>query len=233
MSEQPAQGLTALAQEFVELVELLFDAERRRLTTDRIVEVACHACGPAEHAAVTVVDDGRLRTEAATGAPARRVDDLASELGRGPAFDAVTTSHVVRVDDLDAAHGWPVLGPRVVAETGVRSVLACRIYLSRRRTASLNLYSSWPAAFDDGDVATAAILASYCSLALLTDLLDDAELHPDRARESHREVGIAIGLLMARRDVSAEQALDELRRASRELNRSLPDIARAVTGRTG
>ncbi len=225
------QGLALLAHEFVDLVEVLYDAETSMLTTDRLVTVATHAVESAEHAAVTVVSDGVLRTEAATSSTASRVDRIAAEVGRGPAFDALHTSSVVIAHDLDADTSWPELGRRVTAETPVRSILACRLYLADRHTAALNLYSSFPHAFDTTDAATATILAAYCSLALLTQLLGDDTVHPDRVRESHREVGIAIGLLMARRGITAEDAYAELRHASTTLNRSLPDIATLISGR--
>lgn len=225
-------GLAVLAQEFVQLVELLYDGEPSTLTTGRIVEVAAHAVGAAEHVALTVVSDGTLRTEASTSATARMVDEITAEVGHGPAFDALRTSSIVVAHDLaaDDTH-WPELGHRLVEETSVRSILACRIYLSKRHRATLNLYSSWPHAFDDHAVPTTAILAAYCSLALYLQLLDEGSAHPDRLRESHREVGIAIGLLMARHDVSADRAYADLRRASTALNKSLPEIAAQISGR--
>ncbi|MEO6879819.1 MAG: GAF and ANTAR domain-containing protein [Mycobacteriaceae bacterium] len=223
-------GLAVLAQEFTELVELLYDGEPTTLTTNRIVQVAAHAVGAAEHAAITVVSDGQLRTEAATSMTARTVDEITAEVGRGPAFDALHTSSIVVAHDLaaDDTH-WPGLGRRLVEETSVRSILSCRILLSSHHTASLNLYSSWPHAFDDHAVPTTAILASYCSLALFLQLLDEGTAHPGRLRESHREVGIAIGLLMARHDVGADRAYADLRRASTALNKTLPEIAAQIT----
>lgn len=226
-------GLAVLAQEFTQLVELLYDGEPTTLTTARIVEVAVHSVRAAEHAALTVVSDGKLRTEASTSETARAIDKITAEVGHGPAFDAVRTSSIVVAHDLAADDTqWPKLGQRLVEELSVRSVLACRILISKEHKASLNLYSSWPHAFDDHAVPTTAILASYCSLALYLQLLDGGVAHPDRLRESHREVGIAIGLLMARHDVSADRAYADLRRASTALNKSLSYIASQVTGRS-
>ncbi|MEO6882001.1 MAG: GAF and ANTAR domain-containing protein [Mycobacteriaceae bacterium] len=226
-------GLAVLAQEFTQLVELLYEGEPTTLTTARIVEVAAHAVGAAEHAALTVMSNGELRTEATTSATATTIDQITAEVGHGPVFDSMRTSSVVVAHDLaaDDTH-WPKLGRRLIEETSVRSILACRILISHEHKASLNLYSSWPHAFDDHAVPTTAILASYCSLALYLQLLDGGAAHPDRLRESHREVGIAIGLLMARHDVSADRAYADLRRASTALNKSLSYIASQVTGRS-
>ncbi len=52
------------------LVEVLYDGERAMLTTSRLVSVATHAVSAAEHAAVTIVTEGVLGTEAATSTTA-------------------------------------------------------------------------------------------------------------------------------------------------------------------
>ena len=46
--------------------------------------------------------------------------------------------------------------------------------------------------------------------------------------ESNREIGTAIGLLMAAHGLSADEAFDTLRRASSHLNRKLATIAREI-----
>jgi AmiR/NasT family two-component response regulator len=52
-----------------------------------------------------------------------------------------------------------------------------------------------------------------------------------RAADVHREIGVAIGILMANGDLSTEAAYQQLHNASRRLQRSLPDVARTVIAR--
>lgn len=54
----------------------------------------------------------------------------------------------------------------------------------------------------------------------------------ERALESNREIGVAMGILMAREMCTQSQAFNRLRTASQQLNRKLRDIADDVK-RTG
>jgi hypothetical protein len=66
------------------------------------------------------------------------------------------------------------------------------------------------------------------ALAAATDRADHLEL----ALKSNREIGQAIGILMATRKVTAEQAFDLLRRISQHTNRKLHELATEIR-RTG
>jgi AmiR/NasT family two-component response regulator len=54
----------------------------------------------------------------------------------------------------------------------------------------------------------------------------------ERALSSSREIGVAVGVLMTRHQLSREQAFDALRIASQNTNRKLSEIAIEV-GDTG
>jgi hypothetical protein len=103
-----------------------------------------------------------------------------------------------------------------------------RLYLGRHRRAALSFYSTWPHAFDDVAAAIGAIFAAYCSLTLITQQLDD-EVHPQRAANVHREIGVAIGILMATEQRTADDAFTMLHTASQRLHRDLQEVARQVT----
>lgn len=103
-----------------------------------------------------------------------------------------------------------------------------RLYLGRHRRAALSFYSTWPHAFDDIAAAIGAIFAAYCSLTLITQQLGD-DVHPQRAANVHREIGVAVGILMATEQLAADDAFAMLHIASQRLHRDLQDVARHVT----
>ncbi len=107
-------------------------------------------------------------------------------------------------------------------------MISYRLYLGRHHRAALTFYSIWPHGFDDVAAAVGAIFAAYCSLALITQVLGD-DVHPRRGAEVHREIGVAIGILMATGELAADEAFARLQNASQRLDRELREVARHVT----
>ncbi|HEV2886058.1 MAG TPA: ANTAR domain-containing protein, partial [Jatrophihabitans sp.] len=93
---------------------------------------------------------------------------------------------------------------------------------------ALNFYALKPDAFEMSAVATGSIFAAYASMAQLAALHQDQAIHLGRALESNREIGVALGILMANKRQTQEQAFTDLRVASQHLHRKLRDIAAEV-----
>lgn len=125
---------------------------------------------------------------------------------------------------------WPVFGARVVEQVGIRSVVGYRLHLGSEVRAALTFYSDWPQAFDDLAIATGSIFAAYCSLVIFTETVLGTPLSGRRAGEVHREIGVAIGILMVTEKIDTETAFRRLHRGARRLHRDLPEIARQVVG---
>src|SRR5689334_5687083 len=106
---------------------------------------------------------------------------LRKRLARSSSLDVLDTNDLVVSNDLAVDPRWPEFGSRVVDGLGIRSVVSYRLYLSRRHRAALSFYSDWPHAFDDLDIATRAIFAGYCSLALHSRLVLDEPVAHRRA----------------------------------------------------
>ena len=151
---------------------------------------------------------------------------------RGPCLDAIITNGVIVVPDLRTDDRWPRFTRAIVAQTPARSILSYRLFMIERARAGLNLYATRPGVFTDLSVATGAVFAAYASMALVAAARQDTANHLLRALETNREVGVAMGILMANGKLSNQQAFDGLRTASQHLNRKLHDIAAdvAVTG---
>jgi hypothetical protein len=228
---ETAGPLAMLADHLGELVQLLVTEGERSLPPERIVSVAQHLMPTRAHVALTSVHDGHVVTEAASDWTCERVDAIQADMQQGPAFEPLVTNDYINVDDVAATSAWPRFVSELTTFTNYRSILTYRIYLSRRHRAGLTFYSTWPHAFDEVAVATGAIFAAYCTLSAISRLLED-EIHPRRAMETHREIGIALGILMAREQLSSDQALGRLAEASHHLHRRLADVATHLA-RTG
>jgi hypothetical protein len=180
----------------------------------------------ADHASITRVSGGHLATLAATGEVPLRADLLQSELGEGPCLDEVGDCGELRADDLRADGRWPGFARRAVAEHGILSVLSFRMFSEEAGPPTgLNLYATAPGAFDDAAVMTGLVLATHGALGVTSLARKLRGDHLERALESNRSIGVAIGILMARHLVSQAEAFDLLRVASQHTHRKLADIA--------
>jgi hypothetical protein len=155
------------------------------------------------------------------------VDPLHYGLGEWPCEAALSESDHVLVNDIAGDQRFPAFAPGAV-EMGVRPMLSTRLVLTKNDRATLNLYWNRPGAFHLAQVPLAAIFASYASLLLLNRIHEDHIMDLERALESNREIGVAVGILMAEKRCTREEAFEQLAAACQHLNRRLLDIAAEV-----
>jgi hypothetical protein len=226
-------ALAAMADQFGQLAVSLADGADQPLTHQRLVEFAVRGIPGAEHASMTVVDGNRPpRTTAGSDELPYQWDELQYEYGEGPCLEAITTNGVELAQDLRTDNRWPLFARAIVEQTPVRSMLSFRLFLTQQNRAALNLYATRAGAFTDPSTATGAMFAAYASMALLAAAGHDTANHLLRALETNREIGVAMGILMANGNLTSDQAFEQLRSASQNLNRKLHDIAAdvALTG---
>jgi hypothetical protein len=225
-----ADVVAELAGEFSDLARLLAEGESIPHTLERLVQVAAKAVPGTEHSAITLIHhDGPPRTVAYSDEVPVLVDKLEYELQEGPCIQALVASDIAVVNDLATDQQWPAFAAQAVRETGIRSMLSYRLYLSGDDRGALNFYASRADAFPLPSLATGSIFAAYASLALLAAVNQEKALNLTRALESNREIGAAMGILMASKKVTQQEAFDRLRVASQQLHRKLRDIAEEVT----
>jgi hypothetical protein len=222
------RALAELAEVFTDLVAALQCGGRSELSPSGVVDLAIRCMPRAQHAAITAHVDGALRVVAASSAVPAQIDGIRAETGEGPAFDLVEANDLVVTDDLVADPRWPGFSRRTVEETGVRSIVAYRLYLSSRHRAALCFYSDWPYAFDEIAISTGAIFAAYTSLTAAQELVLGEPAGRERSGEVHREIGVAVGILIAGSGLGTEAAYQRLHHASRVLGQSLDQTARHV-----
>lgn len=222
-----ADSLTELSRNVAETAQILFTAGNVTETLASVVDVAVATIDGCDFAGVFLLDGNIVTTPAHTDPVVIEVDTLQHQSGEGPCLDAIAIRTVFYAEDLSTDLRWPAFAP-LAAAAGIRSALALPLSAGAQLGA-VNLYARFPIAFGVMDRAKAAILVSLASLALSA-----ANTHEDEARRilsfqtalSGREIiGEALGILMEREKISADQAFDILRRASQHLNIKLREVA--------
>ena len=214
-----------LATTFGEIARALVAVQGAPATLKRIVELAVQAIDPCQHCGVSIVEGRRIVSPASSDEIPTLVDRLQSETGEGPCIDAIRDHGVFQTGRLSHEVRWPNFARRANAASGIESILSIRLFVEANTMGSLNLYSAEPDAFDDHDVAFGAVFASHAAVAWSTSRTIDNLRAGLQTREL---IGEAVGILMARQDISEAEAFDILTRASQRLNIKLRLIAEDV-----
>ncbi len=238
-SSSPDERTSELMADFLTTAQAVFSAGSPADTLKAAVDLAVHTIDGCDFASIFVLDGDALTTPVGTDSVAADVDVAQHRAGEGPAFDAVGQRVVgpgvvgqggtVYSEDLAADPRWVSFGPAAV-KAGVRSVLTLRLSDDDSRGAALSLYAGYPRAFGALDRAKGVILAAMAGLALVA-----AEAHENEMRDTiqaalttREMIGQAQGILMEREHITADEAYDNLRRASQHLNTKVRDVAQAL-----
>ena len=221
--------LATLADQFGQLAMSLAAGVDEPFTQQRLIEYAVRGIPGAEHSSMTMVEGNRPpRTTAQSDELPYQWDQLQYQYGEGPCLGAIATNGVELTQDLRTENRWPLFARAIVDQTPARSILSFRLFLTEQNRAALNLYATRPGAFTDQSIATGSMFAAYASMALLAAARHDKADHLTRALVTNREIGVAMGILMANGQLTSQQAFDQLRTASQNFNRKLHDIAADV-----
>lgn len=218
----------AAPESFALLARELRDGRSRQEVYQIVVEHAPVLIDGCDRAAIGVLDGSRFTSVAATDDVMRLIDRLQDELDEGPCLEA-SADELVHVDNDVTHHSrWPRLAEVVIAQTPVRAMLAVPLVHDGKRTGALNVFADRAGAFTDESIGQAAILASFASVALAG--AQQAELADQLAEgmATNREIGAAVGILMATHKIGQEEAFGLLSQASQRLNRKLRDIAAGI-----
>ncbi len=195
-------------------------------TLDAIVWTARDSVPGMTHAGISIITKrGQIETKAATDPLVWELDWIQYTLGEGPCVSAMENTPVVIVPRIRQEHRWPRYVPRAV-EHGLQSQLAVRLFLDDRGTiGGLNLYSTSQAEIDDDAEGIADLFAAHAAIALGHAREVD---QLNRALNSRKVIGQAIGIVMERYRIDKHRALSFLMRASSHGNIKLRDIAAEI-----
>jgi transcriptional regulator with GAF, ATPase, and Fis domain len=216
-----------LAASFAALAKELARHSTRADAVAAIVEHARTAIPGAEDAGLTIQrGDGTFDTVATTGDLPMRVDSVQYATGEGPCLDSLRQHHVFVANDLRSDPRWPEFARAANERTGVLSMMSHRLFLEDDETiGALNLYATKADAFTDASVPMLSMYATHAAIAFT---LADGQERADQlqvALQSNRNIGVAIGILMATYKVTNQQAFDLLRMVSQRTHRKLASIA--------
>jgi hypothetical protein len=111
-------------------------------TLAAIVKAAVDHVPGAEYAGISMVERGRrIRTVAPTAEVVSTIDEVQYRTGQGSCLNGIAEHEVFRTGDLTSESRWPLFTPAAAA-TGMRSMLAYRLFVTDTTLGSLNLYST-------------------------------------------------------------------------------------------
>jgi hypothetical protein len=213
---------------FQGLARLVYASDDYSEVFEAVVRAAPDLVQGCDHASLMMRRNGRYTTAASSDEIAELIDSFELELGEGPCLDAIIDEAVFHDDDLTDGSPWPRLTARVLAETPVRGMAGFRIIVDEKKTGALNLFSDQAGALDQHSIDQGIVLASFVSVAMLAADERQAANTLRDGLKSNREIGKAIGLMMAFHKISDADAFDMLRVASQEMNLKLSEVARQV-----
>lgn len=212
------------------LSQVIYASDSFEEVYQAIVTTAVRLIDGCDHASIMQRDkNGTFQTVASTDDISRTIDKLEQLHREGPCLDAIVEDLPQFENDLsDPDTQWPALAEQVVRQTPVRAVAGFRIIAGDQKIGALNLFSDQPNGMGVEAADQAIVLAAFASVAV-SALHGKQEARTLAAGlESNREIGKAIGLLMAFHKISDAAAFDLLRKASQDMNIKLAEVAREV-----
>ena len=214
-----------LAEVFADVARALGDEHDVEHTLDLICVLAVKTIDGCEAAGISIASGSQI-TSLSTSDPLPRIlDDIQSETQEGPCVDAIKEHEVFLTGSLSQETRWPEFSSRAHGQTGVQSILSLRLFVSGNTMGALNLYSTKDEAFDDQNIAMGSVFAAHAAVAL-GHARREAQLEDKAATRDL--IGMAKGMIMARQQVSDDEAFAILRRASQRMNVKIRELADRV-----
>lgn len=214
------------SQLFSQLAQVIYAADDFGAVYQAITDAAPQLVSGCDRASLMLRSGKKHVTAAASDPVAMAVDDMERATAQGPCIDAVEEEQAVLVPDLATGSPWPELSRHVLEKTRVRGVAAFRLAVHERKAGALNIFSDRADALDETSMNDGVVLAAFASVSLLTV----AERHQTSTlREglhSNREIGKAIGMMMAFHSMGQDEAFELLRQTSQRMNIKVADMAR-------
>ncbi|MGW4210410.1 GAF and ANTAR domain-containing protein [Lentzea sp. NPDC004789] len=214
-------GLRELAETLSDVARTLQAEPDVSATLRAIVKAAIDYIPAAQHAGISLIEDGEIRTVEPTDHIVEIIDQLQYDLREGPCVDAITEHRTFRVSDVGTEARWPAFGP-AAAQQGIHSLLSYRLFVTHRTLGALNLYSSHVDAFDQRTEQDGQLFATHAAIALIGA---QREAQLGTAVERRDVIATAKGILMERHDVDTASAFRMLVETSQSSNLKLHKVA--------
>jgi hypothetical protein len=212
------------------MAEIVYSGESYDSVYDAVCSAAVQLIDGCDHASLMLRRSGRVETVAASGDVARQIDELERILGEGPCLDAIDENepdqHIC--PDLTDGSNWPALAKQILADTSVRGMAGFRLRQEGQRVGALNVFSETAGALTEHSLEQAIMLTAFASVTLAALERGEEATTLRRGLESNREIGKAVGLLMAMHDIDDDRAFEMLAKVSQEMNVKVAEVAAQV-----
>lgn len=193
-----------------------------------IVDAAPRLIDGCDHASIMLTTSRGFETAASSDAVGAYADTVERELREGPCVDAIAGEAYQLDADIATSSQWPRLAARILDETPVRGMAGYRLMVDERKVGALNVFSDTPGALTRQSADAGAVLAAFASVALMGVAEHQRAETTAQGLDSNREIGKAIGMLMAAHGISSDAAFEVLRRTSSTMNLKIAHMARRL-----
>lgn len=195
-----------------DLSQLLLDEETVETTLQRVGSLAVYGIEGCDVVGVTLAEDGRVLTKAATDDLALQLDMAQYETDEGPCLDSLRKGDVYVIRDIRREDRWPRFVDQAAA-AGLASSASLPLKVRDRTIGALNCYSKSASSFGTNEVRVAS-----------SEMIG----HLNEALETRETIGQAMGILMEQQRIDDREAFETLKKASQHSNVKLRDIAAQV-----
>jgi GAF domain-containing protein len=231
MVTEGSEVVAGLSTVYRRLSGVLLSDETLQSALRLVTTLAAETVPGSTGAAVTLTDEGRLMTTAATDETVRQADELQYEVDAGPCLEAMRQQRVVRVDDLAHETRWPEWTSRA-RSLGIASVLSVPLHLRGEVSGAIKVYAPQPLLFGPREEHLLAMFGEQASV-LLANVRSRDEL--ERAGAQLREVvrtrdmvSMAKGVLMAGRNLNERAAFAALVEEADQNTVSVRELAERI-----
>ena len=214
-----------------ELQALLLDTDTVHGFLDRLAQLTAQELPEGSSCGVTVRQDSRPVTLAASDDFTMQIDQMQYGLGEGPCVDALSTGKANYIADTSTEERW-MRFCQTAHEQGVCSCLALPLNSPNGLMGCYNFYSMRSDGFAEESRGQLEVFASNAAgaVAVAMKLADQAQLSDNlhQALTSRAVIDRAIGIIMAQQRCDADPAFDILRRASQNRNVKLRELAAEI-----
>jgi hypothetical protein len=226
----PTQIPQELRTAFEAMAQVVYSGESYDSVYTALCNAAVELVDGCDHASLMLRRQGRPQTAASSDETAQKIDQLETMLGEGPCLDALDDDepdqHICT--DLTEPGRWADLAEKILEISAVKGMAGFRIRLDGSKRGALNVFSDEAGALDEHSLDQAAMLAAFASVTLAAVDRGEEASTLRRGLESNREIGKAVGLLMAMHDIDDDQAFKMLATVSQEMNIKVAEVANQV-----
>lgn len=236
MSDPTAHAHAVSDAALTELAGLLMSSTSLEDLMQQTAELAARVVPAAITCGITFAEHGRAVTVGSADALARLLDEQQYELDEGPCLQALSTAEIVYAEDLRSEQRWHRYPSQAMVH-GARAIYSSPLMVSAYHAmGALNLYATTPHAFDEESRRAAALIVKLASTMITAALRHYNEVTlTDRLRlalSSRSVIDQAMGVVIAMRHCTPEEAFDALRQVSQHRNIPVREVAAELLANT-